>query len=317
MTLLAAVNQYIAWKRAQGIQFLSGAYHLRRFARSIGDGIACHAVRDDQATAFVLGETTSSSYRTCKRSALAGFYSYAITRGLASSSPVPMEALRPTPPIPPYVYSRDELRRLLDAVTTYSKRVNLLEPHTFRALLLLLYGTGLRHAEALALTLADVDLQRALLTVRATKFDKTRYVPFGPQVGQVLAGYLARRNAVGASQEDAAAFFVYRDGAPVRAGTVRAAFSKLRKAAGVSRAGGPRHQPRLHDVRHAFAAHRLLVWYREGQDVQRLLPLLSTYLGHASLVGTQTYLSMTPELLHEAALRFESYAEQDSGGGHA
>ena len=317
MTLLAAVNQYIAWKQAQGIQFLSGAYHLHRFARSIGDGIACDAVRVDQATAFVLGETTSSGYRSCKRSALDGFFRYAIARGLASSSPVSVEAPRPTPPIPPYVYSLDELRRLLDAVTTYSKRLNLLEPHTFRTLLLLLYSTGLRHAEALALTLADVDLQRALLTVRATKFDKTRYVPFGVQVGQVLAEYLARRNAAGASQEGGATFFVYRDGAPVRASTVRAAYSKLRKAAGVSRAGGPRHQPRLHDIRHAFAVHRLLAWYREGQDVQRLLPLLSTYLGHASLVGTQTYLSMTPELLHEAALRFESYTDTGSRGGHA
>ena len=84
--------------------------------------------------------------------------------------------------------------------------------------------------------------------------------------------------------------------------------------AGVSRAGGGREIPRLHDLRHSFAVHSLTAWYREGADVQRRLPLLSTYLGHADLEGTKIYLSMTPELLQQASLRFARYAE---GGGNA
>ena len=220
------------------------------------------------------------------------------------------------PPALPYIYSREELRRLLDATKTYRKRVNQLEPHTFRTLLLVLYGAGLRRGEALHLTLADVDLQAAVLTVRETKFDKTRFVPLGPQLAQAMEEYATQRRASDASQTGEAPFFVNRDGTPLAARTVSKAFLHLRRAAGVSREPEARYQPRLHDLRHAFAVHRLTAWYREGADVQRLLPLLSTYLGHVSVAATQVYLSMTPELLEEAALRFERYTESGNGGDH-
>lgn len=81
--------------------------------------------------------------------------------------------------------------------------------------------------------------------------------------------------------------------------------------AGVHSAAGRRQIPRLHDLRHSFAVHSLTAWYRRGADVQRLLPVLSSYLGHSKLEGTKVYLSMTPELLRRASLRFARYA----GGG--
>jgi site-specific recombinase XerD len=87
-------------------------------------------------------------------------------------------------------------------------------------------------------------------------------------------------------------------------------FSRLRVRAGVIRHDGSRYQPRLHDLRHAFAVHRLVSWYRQGADVQRLLPQLATYLGHVHIAATQRYLTMTPELLHEAGKRFECYARE-------
>ena len=90
--------------------------------------------------------------------------------------------------------------------------------------------------------------------------------------------------------------------------TVEHVFKRIRKQAGVGRTDGARYQPRLHDLRHTFAVHRLTEWYREGADVQKLLPQLSVYLGHAYLAATSVYLSMTPELLHEAGERFEHYA---------
>ena len=88
----------------------------------------------------------------------------------------------------------------------------------------------------------------------------------------------------------------------------------MRQAAGLQSPVGARRRPRLHDLRHSFAVHRLTSWYREGKDVQRLLPFLATYLGHTDIAGTTVYLSMTPELLHEASLRFERYAETATGG---
>ena len=88
-------------------------------------------------------------------------------------------------------------------------------------------------------------------------------------------------------------------------------FARLRQHAGIQSPPGARWQPRLHDLRHSFALHRLIAWYREGADVQSRLPLLSTYLGHVNLSGTQTYLTMTHELLAEASKRFERYTAID------
>ena len=229
MTLREAIGQYIAWRRAQGARFQSQAYALRRYCRRVGDAVDCDAVRSDQVSSFLASGTPASSNRVFLYCTLASFYRYAITRSLATRSPLPVEAPKAPPSAPPYIYSRDELRRLLDAVKIYRKRVNQLEPHTFRALLLVLYGAGLRRGEALSLTLADIDLRAAVLTVRETKFDKTRLIPPGPQLARAMQEYAAQRMACGASQAHEAPFFVNRDGTPLAARTVSKAFVQLRR----------------------------------------------------------------------------------------
>jgi integrase len=103
-----------------------------------------------------------------------------------------------------------------------------------------------------------------------------------------------------------------RNGERIEQFTVERTFRLLRKIAQVSRPGGARRQPRLHDLRHAAAVHRLIAWYRRSADLQYLLPRLATYLGHKDLSGTQHYLTLTPPLLQEASKRFERYA----GGCH-
>jgi site-specific recombinase XerD len=185
---------------------------------------------------------------------------------------------------------------------------------TFRILLLLLYGAGLRFGEATRLTMADVDLANAVLTIRATKFYKSRMVPVGPQLAAVLDSHVSQRQRAGLVDGRNALLLANQDGTRLASSTVQAAFDALRRVAEVHRAAGGRTIPRLHDLRHSFAVHRLTSWYRQGADVQRLLPVLSTYLGHADLEGTKVYLSMTPELLEQASLRFARYAE---GGRHA
>jgi integrase len=99
-----------------------------------------------------------------------------------------------------------------------------------------------------------------------------------------------------------------RSGGRLKADTLRHYYRILCDQVGISRADGGRYQPRIHDLRHTFAVHRLTSWYRQGADVQKLLPLLSVYLGHVHIRATQVYLSMTPELLEEAGNRFELYA---------
>jgi site-specific recombinase XerD len=174
-----------------------------------------------------------------------------------------------------------------------------------RALLLLLYGAGLRISEALKLEINDVDLQQRLLCIRQSKFFKTRWVPIGPKLTDVLRDYERERPARRLSNR---CFFRANSGTPVSRSTVERVFAKLRLAAGVKRTDGGRFQPRLHDLRHAAAVHRLVAWYRNGADVQSLLVKLSAYLGHVDIAATQKYLTWTPELRQQANARFARYA---------
>jgi integrase/recombinase XerD len=180
-----------------------------------------------------------------------------------------------------------------------------------RSVLLLLYGTGLRVREAIALNRTDVDRVNSVITVRQTKFFKTRLVPFGRPVGEILARYAAQPRPASAVPSAETPFFTTRAGARLNQDTFTHIFRRLCEQSGLRRHDGARYQPRLHDLRHTFAVHRLTSWYQQGADVQQLLPQLSVYLGHTNLAATQIYLSMTPELLHQASLRFEHYAVQE------
>jgi integrase/recombinase XerD len=120
--------------------------------------------------------------------------------------------------------------------------------------------------------------------------------------------YLEWRLAVHCLRKQDECLLVDRNGAPLRDYGIRRAFARLRVAADIMRHDGARYQPRLHDLRHSFTVDRLTEWYREGKDVQKLLPALSTYLGHNSVAATQVYLTMTPELLRQASRRFQTYA---------
>jgi site-specific recombinase XerD len=182
-----------------------------------------------------------------------------------------------------------------------------LQATTFRTLLLTLYGTGLRISEALSLTLADVNIVERLIVVRNTKFFKSRVVPTGPNLTERLHSYAKKRLYFCCPAGENSAFFATRSGNALSYDRVRKIFPALRNLAGIHRKSDARYQPRIHDIRHTFAVHRLTAWYREGADVQRLLPQLSTYLGHVDVRETQRYLKMVPELLQEANRRFERY----------
>jgi site-specific recombinase XerD len=241
-------------------------------------------------------------------SVLKGLFRFAVSRGELTKPPLPAVIPKRPPRLPPYIYSHEEIRRLLDAIPAARHYHNLVESPTLRALLLVLYGAGLRRGEAERLTVADVDLTNALLTICDTKFFKSRLVPIGPDLTKVLSDYACWRAATHPSADATSPFFVNGRGEAVRGYSLHKAFKRLREHAGVRRSGNNRSQPRMHDLRHTFAVHRLTEWYRQGADVQRLVYHLSVYLGHAHLADTQVYLTMTPELLQQASRRFQEYA---------
>jgi site-specific recombinase XerD len=316
MTLQDAINHYIAWRQAHGAKYKSSSMILHLFLKSVDGETNCNAVTTAQVLRFLAGKGPLTRHRENKHGALAGFYRYAISRGYVTRSPLPDNEPKPPASAPPHIYSRDELRRLfdIDAMLVSRRRAVQLDAATFRTLLVLLYGSGLRVGEAIRLTLADVDLPGAVLTISGTKFYKSRLVPIGPDLTHVLKTYMPLRTIRSLPQGQGSFFLANRDGTPLASSTIQSAFDNLRRIAGIHGAKGARQSPRLHDLRHSFAVHRMTDWYREGADVQRLLPVLSTYLGHTDLAGTQVYLSMTPELLQQASSRFERYA---SGGSDA
>jgi len=315
MKLKALIAQYVAFRKSLGARFESREGRLKAFCRWMGDEIDVTDVQPERVNTFLVGPGSASRSWQERYGVLNGLYRYAISRGLVVTSPLP--TIRPKLPerFVPYIYSRTELRRLFHSTTAACPKGHCkLEPHTLRAILLLLYGAGLRISEALSLTLDDVDLAGALLLVRDTKFHKTRMVPLGTELNQEMARYAVKRTEAGHNQSGTAPFFVLRRGGPVQRPLVEARFKDLREYANVKRVDGARYQPRLHDLRHSFAVHRLVSWYQQGADVQKLLPQLSTYLGHLRTSDTQPYLTMIPELLHEASARFERYALKE--GGH-
>jgi integrase len=313
MNLPDLIEQYITYRRSLGGCFRNSAAILRSFGRVLGPKAQVGAIRTAQVSAFLNGTGTVTRTWHTKYSALRGFFQYAVSRGHAAAVPLPAIVPKQPPPFVPYIYTAEELRRLLRAADAYRGRLSCLEPVTIRTILVLLYGAGLRLGEALNLNRADVDGKNALLTIRQTKFHKTRLVPFGPDLGRALAQYAARPVTRHSSPEAETPFFTTNRGLRVKKDTFEGVFRRVCNRAGIRRTDGASYQPRLHDLRHTFAVHRLTSWYRQGADVQRLLPQLSVYLGHVHLSGTQVYLSMTPELLAEANARFARYAGEEDG----
>lgn len=221
---------------------------------------------------------------------------------------IPPQGLLPFQPkrARPYLYSDGEIRRLLNAALNMHCRYGRSEPQpwTYHCLFGLLSVTGLRIGEARNLTLQDVDLDAAVLTIRGTKFGKSRLVPLHASTCQVLADYIARRERHWAARPVSAYLFVSKLGNRLDGGSIRRTFYALSRQIGL-RGVADSHGPRLHDMRHAFATNTLVHWYQAEQDPERLLPILSAYLGHVHVADTQWYLSSSPELMREAMRRLE------------
>jgi integrase/recombinase XerD len=310
MSTLAVVDAYLASRRALGVRLERAGRSLHQFVREVGD-VPLADIKPDVVERFLRGHGALSARWTAKYHALAGLYRFAIARGYVDASPLPAYQPKLPPPQTPYVYSTHELQRLVDACAKLSDYRSKLQALTYRTLLLLLYGTGMRVSEALGLALSDVDLRERLITVRNTKFYKTRLVPVGPRLTAELAAYLDRRCALALPEGAASAVLCSRTGRRLTYPQVITQFQRIRLAAGIRPAPGEPRPPRLHDLRHSAAVHRVVAWYRNGADVQRLLPQLATYLGHVDVRSTQHYLQMTPELLQEANRRFALYAQQE------
>lgn len=313
MKLATVIETYIALQQSIGLRSKTAKRSLRRFGRQMGD-VHIGNIQPELVLEFLQGTGPVSSNWRVKYRLLSGFYRFAISRGHVAASPLAPTLPKFPPQQTPYIYSKEELQRLLDATSVLESIYSRLQAPMFRTLILLLYGSGLRVSEALGLTMRDVDLEQRIITVRNTKFHKTRLVPIGPKLALELTRLGDRRRRIPMPDGEDSRFFASRTGALWNYPRVITLFQRVRRAAGIGRPPGELRPPRMHDLRHTAAVHRVIAWYRSGQDVQRLLPQLATYLGHVEISSTQRYLQMTPELLQEANRRFAMYA--NCGGHH-
>lgn len=315
MKLAEAVDAYLTLKRSLGAVFLAETRILRSFIRALGD-IPLDTIDRETTYAFCRGTGPATRWWERKHYAMRDFFTYLVTRGYMSALPLPEVIPRIPRSFVPYIYSREEIHRLLDATKILKDNRWPLQHITFRMLLLVLYGAGLRPSEGLRLRCCDVDLDDHLLAIWDTKFFKSRLVPIGAALVAALSTYRKARRELPMPDHDQSVFFALHTGGAISLSRLEKVFVRIREHAGIRGPPDARWQPRLHDMRHAFAVHRLVAWYREGADVQACLPLLSTYLGHVNISGTQAYLTMTPELLAEASKRFERYAATGKEENH-
>jgi integrase len=219
---------------------------------------------------------------------------------------VPPVGLLPEPShrIVPYVYSEEDIARLLQAAGRLAPEHR---ADTYRTLIALMAVTGMRVGEAVRLDRDDVDLDLGLLTIRDSKFGKSRQVPLHPTGVEALATYARRRDERRAGPKSPS-FFTSAIGTRLLRDNVCTVFPRLVRETGLQ-SPNRRRPPRLHDLRHTFAVRCVIGWYREGLDVERRLALLSTYLGHVDPSSTYWYLSATPELLELIAERIDAASE--------
>lgn len=207
----------------------------------------------------------------------------------------------------PHIYSHAEIATLLDHARRLTPRGGL-RPATYVTLFSLLVSTGLRLSEACRLQRGDVDLDAGMLTVRETKFCKSRLVPLHPTATRALGRYATERDT--RPEVVVSSVFFHTDRSPVLlTDTVGRTFRRLRDRLGWTGQGRAR-RPRVHDLRHTFAVRRLLAWTAAGVDVESRILALSTYLGHAKPSETYWYLTATPELMAVTAGRFERFVQE-------
>jgi len=209
----------------------------------------------------------------------------------------------------PHIYSDEEIMSLIEAAERLSP-ATVLRRRTCSTLIGLLAATGMRLGEACALERKDVDLDQGILTIRKAKFGKSRLVPVHTSTRSALERYAHRRD-LNSKKINTPHFFVSDKGMRMSEESVWTAFVRVSNQIGL-RNNSEGRRPRLHDLRHTFAVKTLVRWYREGLDVERRIPILSTYLGHARMHHTYWYFSATPELLGAACERLAKSMEDRS-----
>jgi integrase len=312
-TMTTRVEEYLAYRRALGYQIRTEAQMLQSFARSADDSGHQGPLTTELALQWArLPERSARLYQARRLEVVRTLARYLAPREPGTEIP-PRGLLGPAYARgPAFLYSESDIAASIEAARELTPTGGL-RPLTYATLIGLLACTGLRITEALTLRADDLDLQAGVLTIHRTKSRKSRLVPLHTSALGPIRDYAADRDR-SCSRNPGMTFFVSATGHRLPYTTVRHTFHGLLRQAmpGVVPVG--RTRPRLHDLRHTLVCRRLLAWYRDGGDIDRVIDQLSAYLGHVKVSDTYWYLTGVPELLAIAGQRFEQFAAPDEGG---
>ena len=308
--LAQPITDFLQYKQALNKKYQTETLALRLFDRYLFEqGITgWQAITSSVIDAFM---ASRSRHRPRSYNHLLGvlrrFFDWVVLQRWINQNPVVQRSKRETNKRLPYLFDLTTARRLLDVVSGLPDTPK--GPQralVYETVFALRYGLGLRVGEVARLTVGDVDFTRNILCIRETKFSKNRWVPFGPNMANRLRRYCDQRYGVKVEAE--MPLFSFTQGRHIHPCTISQTFHKLlpqlelRLPPGVA-------PPRVHDLRHSFAVGTLVRWYREGVDPNRRLIHLATFLGHVDPNSTAVYLTITDELLREAAQRFHAFAQ--------
>ena len=301
-------QEFLRFKRAMGIAYRRGEFVLNSFIRFVAKRWG------DDGEVELQDAISRWCARVAGRKAVTLANEFGVVRQLClfrrrhdPTSYVPEHALAPVKESSflPYIFSHDDVRQILVLASSHHGRF--IWAAMLHTLILLLYCTGLRLGEAVRLRMTDVDLDRGILTIQHSK-GRSRLVPIRPDLVAELRHYAAERQKLldTRRRSDPEAFFLRLDASPLNIWSASEAIRRMLRRLGLKPPVG-RVGARPYEFRHAFAVHRLTVWAEEGVDIHAKLPLLSAYLGHQNIIGTEMYLKATPQLLELASEQFEQH----------
>ena len=298
----ALLDEYLATRRALGARLDEAGRMLHSFVAFLARHQAAFVTTELALQWATAPQGAQPAYRASRLATVRAFARYASASDPRHEIPPPGLLAGRKRRATPCIYSDKEVAGVIAAADGLSGRTGL-RPCTYATLLALLAVSGMRASEPLRLDCDDIDFGHGALTVRNTKFGKSRHIPLHRSTTRALQQYAAQRNRL-CPQPSSQAFFLSERGTRIKYWTLRQTFLKLARQVGLRGPSADRN-PRLHDLRHRFAVSTLLRWYRDGVDVERQIPHLATYLGHARASDTYWYLTATPELLQLVARRLD------------
>lgn len=306
-SIVEQVQEYLKFRRSCGYQLEAPGKELMLFARYAALVGHKGPLTTELAVRWAkLPQDANPRYWATRYDIVRRFAEYRFLFDPATEIP-PKGLLGPSKRrLSPHIYSDGEIAAFLQAASQLAPTDGL-HPHTYVTLFGLLVSTGLRISEALNLSRQDAGLETGVLTIKETKFRKSRLVPVHPSTLQALRRYSKFRDSYHPGSRSKM-FFLAEKGTPLNYRGVLYVFIKLRRELGWR---GADRKPRIHDFRHTFAVRRLLKWYEEGANLDQKILALSTYLGHAQVTDTYWYLSAVPELLAIVSEKFENFATKE------